>query len=125
MTVAACSLSGLDQTGLSDFVGVNHDLREPVVAAGTVTRLALDSGESRPPGGMTTKATRGGTFDTEAIGSPGVCGRAPTHIGGAVTELAALRADEGGLVNAQTKEGRDHNEATSGERESVPILVWN
>ena len=121
MTDTACSLVGLYQTRVADFVGVDHDFGGPVVGPSTVTRLALHSGQLCRPGGVTTKAARGRTLDTEASRSPGVCGRSPTPIGRTVTELAALRADEGGLVEAQTEEGKQQGETTSGESIKHPF----
>jgi hypothetical protein len=115
VTDTACSLVGLYQTRVADFVGVDHNFSGPVVGPSTVTRLALHAGQRGRPGGVTTKAARGRTLDTEASRGPGVCGRAPTHIGRTVTELAALRADEGGLVEPQTEEGKRQGETTSGE----------
>jgi len=115
MTDTACSFVGLYQTRVADFVGVDHDFGGPVVGPSTVTRLALHSGQRCRPGSVTTKAARGRTLDTETSRGLSVCGRAPTHIGRTVTELAALRADEGGLVEAQTEEGKQQGETTSGE----------
>ena len=115
MTDTAYPFVGLYQTCIADFIGVDHDFSGPVIGTSTMTRLALHSGQRCRPGGVTTKAARGRTLDTEASRSPGVCGQTPTHIGRTVTELAALRADEGGLVEAQTEEGKQQGETTSGE----------
>ncbi len=122
MTDSAYSFGGLYQTCIADLVGVDHDFSGPVVGTGTVTRLALHSGQRCRPGAVTTKATRGGTLDTEAIGSLGVRGRAPTHIGRTVTELAALRPNEGGLADTQEQEGSQQGEATISESIQHPFL---
>ncbi len=122
MTDTACPFAWLYQTCIADFVGVDHDFSGRVVGASTMTRLALHSGESRRPSAVTTKATRRGTLDAEAIRSPGVRGRAPTHIGRTVTELAALRPNEGGLADAQEQEGSQQGEATISESIQHPFL---
>ena len=122
MTDTACSFVGLYQTCIADFVGIDHDFGRPVVSPSTVTRLALHSGQRCRSGGVTKKAARGWTLDAEASRGLSVCGRAPTHIGRTVTELAALRADEGGLVEAQTKEGKQQGETTSVEKHSTSLF---
>ena len=122
MTNAAASFVGLRQAGITDLVGIDHDFRRPIVGTSAMTGLALHSRKSGRPGGVTPKATRRALFRTETIGGPGVRRRAPAHIGGPVTELAALRSNEGGFVSAQAQEGDQQDEATSCEGIRHPFL---
>ena len=120
MTDTACPFAWLYQTCIAGFVGVDHYFSGRVVGTSTMTRLALHSGEHRRSSAVTTKATRGGTLDAEAIRSPSVLSRAPTHIGRTVTELAALRPNEGGLADTQEQEGSQQGETAISKSNKHP-----
>ena len=110
MALAADTFVRCDQTRLPDFGGIEHDLGRPVVAPRAMTGLALNSGQSGGPGAMAWQTGGRLSLEVQALGSPGVSGRLPAYIDGSVTELAPLRTDEGGLVDAQGEKTRHEDQ---------------
>lgn len=100
---AADRLGWLGQARLSCLFRVPHDLGRPVVSAGAVAGLALDSGKSGTRG-VATKAPARRLMVREELGCPAVGGVRPTLIDGAMAESAPLDADVGGLEGLQLPE---------------------
>jgi len=104
-----------DQAGLARFRGVDHDFGGPIVAARTMTGLTLDSRQSRLSRRVASQT--GGRFDLDiqALGGAAVSRRLPASVDGTMTKLAALRADEGHLVDAQTEKATEEHQPTGAE----------
>ncbi len=104
-----------DQASLARFPDVDHDFGGPIVAARTVTGLTLDTRQSGRSGRVASQT--GGRFDldVQALGGTAVSGRLPASVSGTVTKLAAIGADKGHLVDAQTEKAREEDEPTGAE----------
>lgn len=104
-----------DQAGLARFRGVDHDFGRPVVAARTMTGLTLDSRRSGRSGRVASQTGGRVDLDVQALGGTAVSGRLPASVDGTMTKLAAVRADEGHLVDAQTEKTTEEDEPTGAE----------
>lgn len=115
VTPSAGSFVRRDEARLAPFRGVDHDFGGPIVLARTMTGLTLNSRKSGGAGGVALQTGGRFDFDVQALGGTAVRGRLPAGVDGTMTKLAAIRADEGHLVDAQTEKTSEEDEPTGAE----------